>query len=181
MNAKKCICLSLICLLSISFIFFNSSQSSVESNARSYKFAQKMLVVTEKYPKINNDICTVTHYIAKIEKYDTSGIDTAGMLNLIIRKCAHGFEFFILALILCLTFNVFELKLRNIIIYSLFLVLLSANCDEFFQMFVSGRTSTVTDVLIDFCGGIIACITFTIVKCSYILIKKKETFKNKMD
>lgn len=175
MNFKKGLCLSLICLLSIGFIFFNSSQSSVESNARSYKFAEKMLVVTKEYPNIEKKVYTITHYIAKIEKYDTTGITTAGMLNLIIRKCAHGFEFFILALILCLTFDIFELKLRNITIYSLFLVLLSADCDEFFQMFVVGRTSTVTDVLIDFCGGVIACITFVVIKFLCNAIKKKRS------
>ena len=43
------------------------------------------------------------------------------------------------------------------VVYSLFGVLLCATLDEYFQSFV-GRTSSVSDILIDFCGGIIGII-----------------------
>lgn len=165
MNIKKGICLTLICILSIGFIFFNSSQTSVESNARSLKIAGKVLEISEKNEKINTMLHAVIMNVAIIEKFDTTGfVDSKGVLNLIIRKCAHAFEFFILSLILCLTFEAFRILLRHIIVYSLFIILLSATFDEFFQLFILGRTSSVIDILIDLAGGVVGAIFFCIIR-----------------
>ena len=46
------------------------------------------------------------------------------------------------------------MSLWNQGIYSLFVVLLCAVLDEYFQSFVF-RTSSVSDVVLDFCGGLI--------------------------
>lgn len=175
MNIKKTICLSLICLLTIGFIFLNSSQSSVESNARSYRIAQKILVISEKHDGLNSVINTVAINLARIEKMDVTGfIEPVGILNLLIRKCAHAFEFFLLALILFLTFDTLNMKMKDIIIYSWFILLLSAVFDEFSQSFILGRTSSVVDVLIDFFGGILAAICFSLVKLIYRIFKNKK-------
>ena len=165
MNIKKGICLSLICMLSIGFIFFNSSQTSVVSNERSLKIAEKIIEISEKNQTLNTILHEAVLNIAIIEKFNTTGfVDTTGMLNLIIRKCAHAFEFFILSLILCLTFETFGILLRHIAVYSLFVVLLSASFDEFYQLFILGRTSSVIDILIDFAGGILGVIVFGIIR-----------------
>ena len=59
-----------------------------------------------------------------------------------------------LAVLLLLMFRSFNVSLWNQGIYSLFLVLLCAVLDEYFQSFVF-RTSSVSDVVLDFCGGLI--------------------------
>ena len=103
----------------------------------------------------------------------------------IFRKCAHGFEFFILAFIVSLIFVKTNVTRREAIIYTLFTVLLCAVFDEYFQMYIQGRSSSVGDVLIDFTGGIISVTIFNIIRnfveSLSLLIKrsrnKKKTIK----
>ena len=76
------------------------------------------------------------------------------LLHVLVRKGAHLFEYAMLGSFLYLLFKCFKQREYNCWIYALFLVLLCATIDEFFQSFV-GRTSSVRDVLIDFSGAII--------------------------
>ena len=87
------------------------------------------------------------------------------LLHVVVRKGAHLFEYAILGSLLYLLFKCFKQREHNCWIYALFLVLLCATIDEFFQSFV-GRTSSVRDVLIDFSGGIIGmCVISFITFC----------------
>ena len=74
-------------------------------------------------------------------------------LSYFVRKAAHFTEYFMLAVLLFLMFRTFNVSLWNQGIYSLFVVLLCAVLDEYFQSFVF-RTSSVSDVVLDFCGGL---------------------------
>ena len=90
-----------------------------------------------------------------VEKVVPSRYDEFYQLaNVIVRKGAHLFEYSMLGSLLYLLFKCFKQREYNCWIYALFLVLLCATIDEFFQSFV-GRTSSVRDVLIDFSGAII--------------------------
>ena len=90
-----------------------------------------------------------------LEKVTPSRYDEFYKLaNVIVRKGAHLFEYAMLGSFLYLLFKCFKQREYNCWIYALFLVLLCATIDEFFQSFV-GRTSSVRDVLIDFSGAII--------------------------
>ena len=75
-------------------------------------------------------------------------------LSYFVRKAAHFTEYFMLAVLLLLMFRTFNVSLWNRGIYSLFVVLLCAVLDEYFQSFVF-RTSSVNDVMLDFCGGLL--------------------------
>ena len=75
-------------------------------------------------------------------------------LSYFVRKAAHFIEYLILGVLLFLMFRIFNVSLWNQGIYSLFLVLLCAVLDEYFQSFVF-RTSSVSDVMLDFCSGLI--------------------------
>lgn len=87
------------------------------------------------------------------------------LLHVVVRKGAHLFEYAMLGSLLYLLFKCFKQREHNCWIYALFLVLLCATIDEFFQSFV-GRTSSVRDVLIDFSGGIIGmCVISFITFC----------------
>ncbi|MBS4842068.1 MULTISPECIES: VanZ family protein [Clostridium] len=135
-----------ICFLCFGFILFNSSQISTVSNTRSKEVVNNLIKVVSK---------TKAGEILLYKVNETE-------LNLIVRKIAHAFEFFLLGIVLCFTFRYFKIDDNNLLIYTLFTVLFVAVIDEFFQIFIQNRTSSVVDVLIDFGGGILANTLFFI-------------------
>lgn len=143
MKKMLLIIFSLICF---SFIYYNSSLVSDVSNNISYKLTDWITVFISK-----TDVGRVF-----IESH------TRIEINKIIRKAAHSFEFFVLTMVICNILNCFKLKFREVIIYTLFIVLFAAVCDEFIQIFVTDRGSSVADVLIDFMGSVVAVSIFSI-------------------
>lgn len=135
-----------ICFLCLGFILFNSSQVSTVSNTRSREVVNEVIKVASK---------TKGGQILLSKVNETE-------LNLVVRKIAHAFEFFLLGIVLCFTFRYFKIDDNNLLIYTLFTVLFVAVIDEFFQIFIQNRTSSVVDVLIDFGGGILANTLFFI-------------------
>ncbi|MFR0047771.1 MAG: VanZ family protein [Clostridium butyricum] len=135
-----------VCFLCFGFILFNSSQISTVSNTRSKEVVNNLIKVVSK---------TKAGEILLYKVNETE-------LNLIVRKIAHAFEFFLLGIVLCFTFRYFKIDDNNLLIYTLFTVLFVAVIDEFFQIFIQNRTSSVVDVLIDFGGGILANTLFFI-------------------
>ena len=79
---------------------------------------------------------------------------TLALIHHIIRKCAHFTEYFILSLLILRGIRAgrHETKLAWAVL-AIVLVAGYASLDEFHQRFVPGRTSAVTDVLIDTTGG----------------------------
>ena len=88
------------------------------------------------------------------------------LLHVLVRKGAHLFEYAMLGSLLYLLFKCFKQREHNCWIYALFLVLLCATTDEFFQSFV-GRTSSVRDVLIDFSGAIMGMSVISLLTLSF--------------
>ncbi|MBZ4647735.1 MAG: VanZ family protein [Clostridia bacterium] len=76
-----------------------------------------------------------------------------GLLHLMIRKIAHGTEYFILCTLCINAFRSSGFSLQLSLLYGFFLSIGYAATDEFHQLFVPGRTGTLTDVLIDSIGG----------------------------
>ena len=85
------------------------------------------------------------------------GINVNGIFgnlaNFVVRKCAHFFEYIILALLVS---NVLKLyfNMKQIIIITVVFVFLYACSDEIHQLFVPGREGAIRDVIIDTCGGV---------------------------
>ena len=77
----------------------------------------------------------------------------------VIRKSAHLFEYGLLAALLVIDFYMFKQSKLNLVIYPLFITLICAVGDEFYQSFI-GRGSNVRDIVIDFSGALfgIACV-----------------------
>ena len=148
-----------ICFLCFGFILFNSSQISTVSNTRSREVVNNLIKVVSK---------TKAGEILLYKVNETE-------LNLIVRKIAHAFEFFLLGIVLCFTFRYFKIDDNNLLIYTLFTVLFVAVIDEFFQIFIQNRTSSVVDVLIDFGGGILANTLFFIFSSARVKHYKKTT------
>lgn len=149
-----------ICFLCFGFILFNSSQVSTVSNTRSREVVNEVIKVASK---------TKGGQILLSKVNETE-------LNLIVRKIAHAFEFFLLGIVLCFTFRYFKIDDNNLLIYTLFTVLFVAVIDEFFQIFIQNRTSSVVDVLIDFGGGILANTLFFIFSSARGKHYKKTTY-----
>ena len=93
------------------------------------------------------------------------------LANYIIRKGAHFFEYAVLAILIGSLLYSYRYTWMNRIIYALFMVLLCAILDEYFQSFVDGRNSSVKDILIDFSGAIVGCLFLELMMITKIKIK----------
>ena len=137
--------------LIVFFIWDNSMQNGGSSDGFSLLFAE-----------------TLTPIVNKLGFHGNIWI-----LNRIVRKLAHLTEFTILG-------GVLYTILRRYIIYgtvikTIGLGMLIASLDEFIQLFSPGRSSQISDVLIDTVGVIIGIL---IVKLAYYIKYKISTFKN---
>ncbi|MDS0525599.1 VanZ family protein [Clostridium sp. SHJSY1] len=156
----------LLCILWMGFIFYNSSQNGNESNGLSYKIIDKIISIKQEVTERGNKFLV---YAGPNEaKESNSNVRVA--LNLNIRKVAHGFEFFILAVLIANAYFAHNKKGKNVIINILFIVLFYAVTDEYHQIYVKGRHSCVEDVIIDFIGGIIG---MTLFYCWYYFGRKR--------
>lgn len=138
----------IILILWIVFIFNNSLQvASISSDQSSF---------------VKEVINLILSYLPFMDGFELS--------SFIIRKLAHMFEFFILAL---LSFNVI-IQTRyykktydyEIVLIQLLFCLLIAGVDETIQVFVPGRAGMFSDVLIDLSGSLIMVM---LIKISYLI------------
>lgn len=134
------------------FIFFNSSRSGFVSNKGSIKITNE---ITKEYKKVSG-----------MNKKSIS-LKWQEKINIFVRKNAHAFEFLVLSLLICLYFASKGYCAKKFWIYALFICLIYSVLDEFHQIFVPGRTSSVVDILYDFSGSIIG-------QLIYILFNNKK-------
>lgn len=73
-----------------------------------------------------------------------------------LREFMHGFEYFILAILIVNLLK--QYKMDNIIIISLMLCFIYSTTDEIHQLFVIGRSFEYKDVLYDFIGSFLGTI-----------------------
>ena len=153
MNKKILIKLILV-ILWMSVIFIFSSQNGADSSKLSQGLTYKVveLFKGKDYPKEKKE--------EVVEK-----------LGLIVRKGAHFFVYFILAILVYILLNEFKLSSIKLIIYTILICMLYAITDELHQGFISGRAARVFDVFIDTCGATLS----TIIMYSIRRLK----FKNK--
>lgn len=166
---KKIISL-ILCLFWMGLIFYNSSQTGEESNL----FSNKVL------NRIKSEI-NGTAYDNNSNSFDAFSLDNVkgdfGVTdgNSFVRKNAHAFEYLVLAILFAITLKQFGFKNKNAVIYILFGVLFYAVTDEYHQLYVPGRGSSVRDVIIDFIGGVFGVILFNLL--DLIIIKLKNIKK----
>jgi VanZ family protein len=128
-------------VLWICFIFYNSSNINEISQKRSLQVVHML----NKDLKPSNK-AGATKIEAKKKEH---------RLNYIIRKNAHAFEYLVLAVLLYMQFSTYKMKLRTSFKYILFICVLTACADEYYQSFIDGRTSSALDVLIDTGGSLL--------------------------
>lgn len=160
----------ILCLLWMGLIFYNSSRPSSVSNSRSYGIVQS--IRNDKHDlKGGNNLNKVKSSLLPMNSRDEK-------INLIIRKNAHAFEYCMLAVFVANFLFLLGMKGKNALIYIMFICLFYAVTDEFHQMFVLGRSSLVSDVLIDFTGSLIGLGIFYL---AYYKIYTKHITKGKID
>jgi len=123
-------------------IFGFSSQEAEESTGISMKVSEDIINVTR-----SNESPKVKFELAK-------------SIEPIIRKLAHFSIYTLVGLLLMALVSTYKLTLRKRIIISLIIGFLYACSDEIHQLFVSGRSGEIRDVLIDTSGvlvGILIC------------------------
>ena len=153
---KKYIFNIILIILWMFIIFHFSSQTGVASKENS-----------------NNFIINVINTITSKELSPIEQQKITSTYSKIVRKTAHFTAYFILGLLVFrLYYKIYHLKPKTII-YTIILCLIYACSDECHQLFISGRSGELLDVLIDTCGASISTIIF------YLLHQKYFNFTNK--
>ena len=150
----------LLCIVSASFIVYNSIQTGETSTQQSHKAVDTVQEVA-KVVAPDSKIATATG-----EEYEQLHSD--------IRQLAHFSEFAVFgfsAFGCCLSFT---LKKKILVYPSLFVVLFSV-LDEYLQTFTAGRAGQAIDVLMDVMGALSGGM-FALIMASILifLYKKKE-------
>ena len=146
------ICLWSFAVLSaalIVFIFLRSLQPAPDSNAESL---------------------ALTGWLRGV--FDPQGHFSLGDWNNAIRKAAHFIEFAVLGI--CVggfTASLGGLLCKRFVTLPMLICLLTAAVDEGIQKFIPGRSSSGTDVLLDFCGAVCGIAVISLI---FLRIHKKK-------
>ncbi len=100
-------------------------------------------------------------------------------LTYMIRKQAHAFEFALQAVFIAMTISCKYIKLRRFTVHILFFGLLTAVADEYIQLFSSGRSSSIADVVLDFAGYLIGLSLFGSAKFLFGRLRGSAGGKNR--
>ena len=97
---------------------------------------------------------------------------------MVFRKVCHAFVYFILAILLFKTLRaILNFKHRNVALISIGICIIYSILDEIHQNFVSGRTSSIWDCVIDNIGSIIGVILSICLYKITINIRKRNQNK----
>lgn len=122
------IILTVLTVAAVAAIFFNSSLDAVESTEQSSPITEWV-----------NSILAILHFPFTV----TEGF---------IRKAAHFSEYTVLGLLLSTTVYLYRQNKKKTVLTALPIGASVAICDELIQLIPAGRSSQVSDVLIDSCG-----------------------------
>ena len=133
MNRK--IILWILVILWMGLIFYFSSFNGVKSTEQSQGFLSHTVLLEGKD-------------------------DLIQALDPIVRKTAHIGVYFVLGILVSLALNEYNLDIKKFIIMAFLICFLYSISDEIHQLFVSGRSAELKDVLIDSGGSLIGIIVY---------------------
>ncbi|MZK50667.1 VanZ family protein [Clostridium beijerinckii] len=165
----------LLCLFWMGFIFYMSGNNGTISHEQSTKVVniiENAQGNKEKSQAENKDKAVNNSNSSQQNKNNINvQQEEASNLDRIVRKNAHAFMYMVLAILVCGALFSYNKSGKGMIIYILFICLFYAVTDEFHQSFIPGRTSLVSDVLVDFMGALIGLAFFYL---SYYKIYKRK-------
>lgn len=149
------------------FIFYQGSRQLDESYSHSDVIVDEVMEIIETIQETFKKKPTSTEINQVVTSKPENQVNEVALAKekfrkdvaYVIRKSAHFFEYGLLAALLAIDFYLFKQSRLNLVMYSLFITLLCAVGDEFYQSFI-GRGSDVRDIVIDFSGSLfgIACV-----------------------
>ena len=145
------IILTVLTVTAVAAIFYNSSLDADESTEQS----SSLLLA------INQFFCSMG---IPIELTET-----------VLRKMAHFAEYTVLGALLSTTVYLYAQKRAKTLLIALPLGAVIATCDELIQLIPAGRSSEVRDVLIDFCGVLLASLIVTLI--TYFIDRRRKVKK----
>ena len=86
-----------------------------------------------------------------IDEFESMPEEQLAYIHFLLRKCAHFTEYFILGVLVLLSQH--HTGIRRKIFTGLVICMLVASVDEMIQLFVSGRSGQISDVLLDTAGA----------------------------
>ena len=168
---KKTISIALI-IIWMAVIFWFSSMPGDESNTKS-KSTIKEAIETITNPE-TKDANTTQIQQNQAKQKDLKEEQLIEKLNKPLRKCMHASVYFVLSILIFNCLKTFKISGGKTIIIPIGIAFLYACTDEFHQLFVDGRTSQFTDVLIDTFGAILGIAMINIAIIIIIKIKQKK-------
>lgn len=180
---KKIISIILV-IMWMAVIFWFSSMPGDESNTKSkstIKEAIETIIPRKKAKKAEetisnevNEISQNTQSQNQTKQKDQKEEQLIERLNKPLRKCMHASVYFVLSILIFNCLKTFKISGWKTIIIPIGIAFLYACTDEFHQLFVDGRTSQFTDVLIDTFGAILGIAMINIAIIIIIKIKQKK-------
>lgn len=138
----------------LAFIYYMSSRNAFDSN-----------VYNVELIKLLNNRYGVDLY----------GLYGSGYVDFAVRKLGHFFEFLLLSCALYFVLSAF--KVRKATIFTIIFCLFFGMLDEFHQLFVQGRSSSMVDMAIDSMGSITAVSVISLLKIiRYEILKKGDKY-----
>ena len=89
--------------------------------------------------------------------------------EVLVRKAAHVFLYFILGILLTLLVRTYRIRWRSVVLWAVGIACAYAATDETHQLLVGGRSGQVSDVLLD---TVAACVGVVVIAGGYKLICK---------
>ncbi len=138
MKTKRIILIILLLALGI-LIFSFSNENGKASNKTS--------------DKVMNSVIDVYEDIKDTEISKERRVELVNKTRVLVRKLAHFSLYFILGMLVYILLTTFNLK--HPVILAILFALFYASTDEFHQLFIDGRTSSVLDIFLDTFGSVI--------------------------
>ena len=136
-------------------IFLLSNQKAQNSKQLSNSFITKTIIniYEMKHGKITEE--------KKIEIKEN--------YSFIVRKTAHFTIYLVLGLLVSLVLIGKNLNIKQIIIYGVLICMAYAITDEIHQIFVSGRSGEIRDIIVDTCGSTVGILLNIIINRKRII------------
>ncbi len=147
--------LKYLIILWMIIIFLLSNQKAQDSKQLSNSFITKTII---KIYEIKHGKITEEKKIEIKENY-----------SFIVRKAAHFTIYLVLGLLVSLVLIGKNLNIKQIIIYGVLICMAYAITDEIHQIFVSGRSGEIRDIIVDTCGSTVGILLNIIINRKRIM------------
>lgn len=151
----------ILVILWMGLIFYFSNQEASVSTTQSDKIIEIVNVVAKNNESFKDIL---------LKLYESKGA------NFVIRKSAHMFSYFVLAILSFIMVYTHKENINLSIKYSFLISILYAISDEIHQLFIPGRSGMIQDVFIDGIGVVVGIIIITII--FKLFIKNKKIVSN---